>query len=50
MMRARTFIATITIFCADYSHLAAGQSEPSNQILLKAGRLLDLKAFRLRDS
>src|SRR5580693_1283719 len=49
MMCARTFVATFTIFCAGYPHLAAGQSEPSNQILLKAGRILDLNAGRYRE-
>jgi len=47
MMRVHRFIATLTLlFCAGYSHPAAGQSEQSGQILLKAGRLLDLKAGR----
>ncbi|MGA2738968.1 MAG: amidohydrolase family protein [Bryobacteraceae bacterium] len=46
MMRARIFISTLVIFCGVYSHPAAGQSEPSNQILLKAGRLLDIRAGR----
>jgi len=45
-MRARTFIATLTLFCAACSHPAAGQSEHSGQILLKTGRLLDIKAGR----
>jgi imidazolonepropionase-like amidohydrolase len=46
MMRARTFISTLVIFCGVYSHQAGAQSEPSNQILLKTGRLLDIKAGR----
>jgi imidazolonepropionase-like amidohydrolase len=46
MMRARTFISTLVIFCGVYSDQAGAQSEPSNQILLKTGRLLDIKAGR----
>jgi imidazolonepropionase-like amidohydrolase len=46
-MRARTFIAALTLlFCAGHSHPAVGQSEHSGQILLKAGRVLDLKTGR----
>ena len=46
MMRARKFIATLVIFCGVYSNPAGGQNEPANRILLKAGRLLDIKAGR----
>ena len=43
-MRVRTFIATVIILCATYPSF--GQSGNSRQILLKAGRLLDVKAGR----
>ena len=46
MMRARTLVVTLVIFCGVYPHPAVGQREPGTQILLKAGRLLDIEAGR----